>query len=111
MQHLGGHWVAQQEHLKEGVGGLLGVKAVRSAILRWWEFLVDLIKTNAKQPPDSKRALAYEERRREERLLKQRDFSHESTIVAAAINLGLVSITSSSPCSGPSTRSVGLALE
>lgn len=85
--HLRQHWLGQQEHLKKMVAGLLGVKAVQSAIVWWWEFLVDLLKTNAKQPPNSARALEYEKARREKRLEKQREFSHESTIVHEAIKL------------------------
>ncbi|CAN0040901.1 unnamed protein product, partial [Hapterophycus canaliculatus] len=89
VKHVREHWIGQQEHLKKIVAGLFGVKAVHSAILWWWESLVDLLKTNSEQPPDSKRALAHEKARGEECFVKQKEFSRASAIVTEAINLGV----------------------
>ena len=83
------HWLGQQGHLKEMVLGLILVKSVHEVIEAWWKVLVGLLVENSKQPPDSTRALAYEKERRKLRLRKQREFSHDLSIVAQAVKLGV----------------------
>lgn len=81
--------MAQKEHLKDVVVGLLVVEAVRSAILGWWNFLTVLVLKNSKKPLSSKHGLEYEKARIKTRSQKQKDFSHNPAIFDAAVKLGV----------------------
>ncbi|CAB1113347.1 unnamed protein product [Ectocarpus sp. CCAP 1310/34] len=83
------HWMGQVPEYKHIVVGLLDVQEVKDAILGWWGVLVGALVENSKKPPSSKRALAYEKKREEERFPKQEEFSSEPSIVRKALELGV----------------------
>lgn len=88
-ERLRAHWMGQVPEYKHIVVGLLDVQEVKDAILGWWGVLVGALVENSKKPPSSKRALAYEEKREEERFPKQEEFSSEPSIVRKALELGV----------------------
>ena len=90
-QHLREHWLGQDKQFKHIVVGLLLVQGVKDAILGWWGVLLAALVENSKQPPSSKRALAYEKKREDERFPKQLEFRTQPSIVRKAQELGVES--------------------
>ncbi|CBJ32123.1 expressed unknown protein [Ectocarpus siliculosus] len=63
-------WLGQKD--QRSIVKVLEVEAVRSAIRRWWDFLVALLVENSKKPFSSALALEYEKARRTKRFDAQR---------------------------------------
>jgi len=83
------HWLGQDKNLGSICLGLLGVEAVQTAVRKWWDFLLGLLRKNSEKPPTSPRMVEYEKARRLARLKSQHLFSHDDTIRAKAMELGV----------------------